>query len=167
MEVKTPRAESLHRPRGDPQESAHPGAAILIDRLAGDAAGVRREQPGDRARDIVRLPHSPERHGAHCLAIRVRTRASATRAAIPSSPSQAMSVWTQPGQIALTCTFSGQELGSEGAHEAEEPRLGRAVPGVFGDGDPREDRRHDPPGAAAPVRARDGSAPRGNSSTCR
>ena len=59
MEVKTPRAESLHRPRGDPQESAHPGAAIVVDRLAGDAAGVRREQPGHRARESSGWPIRP------------------------------------------------------------------------------------------------------------
>ena len=33
----------------------HPGAAVLVDRLARDAARVGREQPRDRAGDVVRL----------------------------------------------------------------------------------------------------------------
>ena len=83
----------------------HPGAAVLVDRLPGDAARVGREQPGDGARDVVGLPHPPERHGPHRLAVRVLAR-SPVAAAMPSRPSQAMSVSTQPGQIALTCTLS-------------------------------------------------------------
>ncbi len=48
-----------------PSTSSGPGAAVLIDRLAGDAARVGREQPGDRARDVLRLAHPAERYVPH------------------------------------------------------------------------------------------------------
>ena len=54
-----------------------------------------------------------------------------------------MSVSTQPGQIALTCTLSRRELGGERADEPEQPRLRGAVARVVRHGDPRQDRRDD------------------------
>ena len=60
--------------RGAP--SAHPGAAVLVDRLAGHAARVVGEQPGDRAGDLLGLTHPPEWDVAHRLAKSVLARAA-------------------------------------------------------------------------------------------
>ena len=107
-------------------------------------------------------PIRPERYGASS---RRRTTPRACRAS-RRGRCQAMSVSIQPGQIAFTCTFSRRELGGEGAHEPEQPRLRRGVAGVVRHRDPRQDRRdHDEMarvrarlevalrGAEAPVRA--------------
>src|SRR5918999_2870621 len=51
-----------------PAGSPHPGAAVLVDRLASDAPGAGREQPRDGAGDVLRRPHAAERHVAHGLA---------------------------------------------------------------------------------------------------
>src|SRR5687767_14106267 len=53
----------------------HPRAAVLVDRLARDRAGVVREQPRDRTRDLLRLRHAAERHFAHRRRERLLLRA--------------------------------------------------------------------------------------------
>ena len=105
--AQTPKA-SASRPKAfhDPG-SAHPGAAVLVDCLAGHAARVIGQQPGDGARDLLGLSHPPERDVAHRLAKGVVARAADRRGELVH-PCAVMSVSTHPGQIAFTWTFSPQ-----------------------------------------------------------
>src|SRR5215831_12999342 len=110
---------------------AEPDATVDPDRLAGDVPGVRRDQPGHRARDVVAGAVAAERDGGldhrHLLVEGGPGPRGAGSELVPVHLGRHVAGGDRVGPDTVR-----RKLQREGVRQQRDARLGRAVPGAAG-----------------------------------